>query len=97
MTRPNRKHETTMAVQLHLAAETERILQGRAAQNGQTLEAYLESLAAREAQGADGGVGKGSSDLDEFERGLDELAEGLPALPTLPADFSRADIYGEHA
>jgi hypothetical protein len=86
-----------MAVQLNLAAQTERVLKEKAAQNGQTLEAYLETLAAREAQAADGGSGKEPADVEEWERGLEELAEGLPALPTLPTDFSRADIYGEHA
>ena len=32
----------------------------------------------------------------DFERLLDELSAGLPVLPTLPADFSRADIYDTH-
>jgi hypothetical protein len=36
-------------------------------------------------------------DGGEFERCLDELADGLAPLPTLPRDYSRADIYGEHA
>jgi hypothetical protein len=35
-------------------------------------------------------------DLTSLEQGLDELLEGLPILSTLPDDFSRADIYGEH-
>jgi hypothetical protein len=30
----------------------------------------------------------------DFDRLLDELSS--PALPTLPADFSRRDIYAEH-
>jgi Protein of unknown function DUF104 len=34
------------------------------------------------------------SDAD-FDRLLDELASG-PALPHLPADFSRADVYLDH-
>jgi predicted DNA-binding antitoxin AbrB/MazE fold protein len=33
----------------------------------------------------------------EFEHCLDKLSEGLTSLPGLPADFSRADIYAEHA
>ena len=86
-----------MIVQLNLAAQTERVLKAKAAQNGHTLEAYLETLAAREAQGANGGSRKEAANLEEWERVLEKLAEGLPALPTLPADFSRADIYGEHA
>jgi hypothetical protein len=31
----------------------------------------------------------------EFARRLDELSEGLSALPTLPADWSRDDIYAD--
>src|SRR2546428_8374600 len=31
--------------------------------------------------------------LEEFERDMDALAEGLDHLPALPRDFSRADIY----
>ncbi len=34
--------------------------------------------------------------LDEFERSLDELCEGLPPFASLPSDFSRADIYADH-
>jgi hypothetical protein len=83
-----------MAVHLHLAPDTERLLKEKAAKSGQTLEAYLNTIAERVAQEPDIGHGKSPADLDEFERGLDELSEGLPALP---ADFSRADIYGEHA
>jgi len=86
-----------MTVQLNLAAQTERVLKAKAAQNGHTLEVYLETLVAREAQGADGASWMEPANQEEWERGLEELAEGLPALPTLPADFSRADIYGEHA
>jgi hypothetical protein len=33
---------------------------------------------------------------EEFERLLDEVSAG-PTLPPLPRDFSRADIYGDHA
>jgi hypothetical protein len=32
----------------------------------------------------------------ELERWLNDLTEGLPDLPPLPADFSRADIYDDH-
>jgi hypothetical protein len=31
-----------------------------------------------------------------FEKGIEELLEGLPTINTLPDDFSRADIYGDH-
>ena len=32
---------------------------------------------------------------EEFDRHLKELASG-PPVPTLPADFSRADLYDDH-
>lgn len=32
---------------------------------------------------------------EEFERALGELAAG-PSVPTLPADWSRADLYDDH-
>jgi hypothetical protein len=34
--------------------------------------------------------------LQEFESLLEQLSDGLYLVPTLPADFSRADIYAEH-
>ena len=86
-----------MSVRLNLSPETERVLRQKAARSGQTLEAYLEAVADREARASDAVADQAPPDLSEFERGLDELPEGLPPLPTLPADFSRADVYGEHA
>lgn len=35
--------------------------------------------------------------LEHFDRLLDELGKGLPELPLLPEDFSREDIYLNHA
>ncbi len=85
-----------MTVRLNLAPETERVLQERAAETGKTLEALLEEMADREAKSSGAAAGKALADQDDFERGLDELSDGLNSLPRLPADFSRADIYGEH-
>jgi hypothetical protein len=34
--------------------------------------------------------------IEEFDALLDEITEGLPSLPPLPPDFSRADIYDDH-
>jgi len=86
-----------MTVLLNLAPETERVLKEKAARSGRTLAAYLEEIADREARAPDGVADNTQTDPSAFERGLDELSEGLPPLPTLPADFSRADIYGEHS
>ncbi len=33
---------------------------------------------------------------EEFDQLLDQISEGLPSLHSLPADFSRKDIYAEH-
>jgi hypothetical protein len=39
--------------------------------------------------------GRGPS-IAALDRWLDELADGLPDLPPLPADFSRRDLYEDH-
>jgi hypothetical protein len=87
-----------MSITLNLEPDTEQILAAKAARFGQTLEVYLKHLAERDAQGRDGlGAGPAPPLSDEeFDRLLDELSEGLPPLPSLPADFSRADIYADH-
>jgi len=58
----------------------------------------VESLVVllREPQDDKEKLGQGALDPASFEQGLSELSEGLPTLSTLPDDFSRADIYGEH-
>ena len=85
---------------LNLPPETERKLREKAAQTGQTLEAYLEQVAEHDVQGKGGGAPAVSSrhpplSDEEFDRLLDALSEG-PPLPHLPADFSRADLYADH-
>jgi hypothetical protein len=37
-----------------------------------------------------------SPGVAEFERWLDAMSAGLPELPPLPGDFSRADLYDDH-
>ena len=39
---------------------------------------------------------KAKATAKSIGRWVDELAAGLPDLPPLPADFSRADIYDDH-
>jgi hypothetical protein len=85
-----------MRIQINLAARTERVLRAKAVAAGRTLEALLEEIADREAATLHEGQDHPPSDLTEFEHGLDELSEGLPPLQTLPSDFSRGDIYGDH-
>ncbi len=37
-----------------------------------------------------------SLSLEDFDRDMDDLADGLEGLPILPQDFSRKDIYSDH-
>jgi hypothetical protein len=39
---------------------------------------------------------RGAPSPAELDRWFDQMAEGLPELPPLPADFSRADVYDDH-
>jgi hypothetical protein len=38
----------------------------------------------------------GTARIDDADAWLDELSEGLDALPTLPRDFSTKDAYADH-
>ena len=82
-----------MTIQLKLALEVKKALKKKAGDLGLTLEAYLEALAEREVSGEILTL----PEIAEFEKGLEKLSEGLPALNPLPSDFSRADIYIDHA
>ena len=54
------------------------------------LEAYLEQFVEPGRAALNGSV-----TLEEFDAVLDQLA-GPTKVPSLPADFSRADIYADH-
>jgi hypothetical protein len=94
-------------VTVRLAPDTERQLLHQANQVGLTLEVYLQRLAERAVvNGTPPSPGEESVELPkyisnpmptqaELERLLGDLAAG-PALPVLPADFSRANIYDDH-
>ena len=87
-----------MSITLNLVQEAEQRLRAMAAQQGQTVEAYLEELAGEETRARHGTSLPSTPPLDpaEFDRLLDEFSRGLPPLPPLPADFSRADLYADH-
>jgi len=52
------------------------------------IEAKLSKLASA--------AGVARSSAESFDRWLDDLTAGLPQLPPLPANFSRADLYDDH-
>jgi hypothetical protein len=86
-------------VTIHLPADTERRLREKATVCGKSLEAYLQELAESDARAANGTTlftADKELSLDEVDRLLDELSEGLPPLPALPIDFSRDDLYADH-
>jgi hypothetical protein len=82
------------SVILQLDSDTEQKLREQASLCGQTLEAYLEQLAAQTARGKNGALAAPPSD-EEFDRLLDDLAAGPTGAP-LPDDFRRADLYADH-
>ncbi len=77
-----------MPLTLELALDTERRLTELAANNGTTLETWAKQILEREAHGGAALTQGTVLEPAEFDRCLDELAEGLPQLPTLPAGFS---------
>ena len=86
-----------MTVTLHLSTEAAGRLGDKAAHCNKTLQAYLEELAENESSGLNAALVpiSGLSDED-FERLLDDLAAG-PALPHLPDNFSRTDVYTDQS
>lgn len=66
-------------------------LRTQAAARRMPLDVYLEQFVEPDSTAASEAVS-----LEEFDRILDELAALLPGPGSLPADFSRADIYADH-
>jgi hypothetical protein len=66
-------------------------LRAQAAARRMPLDVYLEQFVEPESAAASGAVS-----LEEFDRVLDELAALPPGPGSLPADFSRADVYADH-
>ena len=67
-------------------------LSAQAAAQRLPLNAYLEQF----VQTAAHATAQDALSLTEFDRILDELAVGPTGVPSLPADFSRSDIYADH-
>jgi uncharacterized protein (DUF1778 family) len=91
--------EADMSITLDLSPEIERLLRQKAALQGLELETYLGHLAERDAQAVNGKTEAASVAHvfpADFDRLVDELSEGLPPLPTLPPDWSRAHLYADH-
>ena len=85
-------------VTLNLSPELEEKFRQHATRRGQSLEAYLEHLLAREELYESAAQVPPPEELseEEVERLLDQISEGLTDHPNVPDDFSRADIYADH-
>jgi hypothetical protein len=66
-------------------------LRSQAESRRMSLDSYLAQIVAANDQAS----ANGSLTLDEFDKVLDDLAQS-GATATLPADFSRSDIYADH-
>ena len=69
-----------------LDAQTAKALAEHAAAVGLSVPDYLKKHFAG---------GNGSHGVNDPDRQVDELADGLPDLPPLPRDFSMKDIYAD--
>jgi hypothetical protein len=84
-----------MILTVQLPDELGRRLQARASHDGQEPEEYVLRLIERDAASPVPSVAESDLTDEEFDRLLDDLSSG-PPLATLPADFSRADLYDDH-
>lgn len=67
-------------------------LQSQAAARHLPFDVYLRQFVEPDANG----YVEETLTLDEFDQALDELAARPPGVTSLPAEFSRADIYADH-
>ena len=86
-----------MTVTIALTAETEAKLRERSAATGKDVTALVRE-AIEEKFSPVGEVGEdGQLSPEELDRVFDEFFAANPEkMPSLPVDFSRADIYEDH-
>ena len=80
-----------MTITVELNKNTADQLARLARQKNLTINAYVQSLIQEQAT-----QGTKEVSLVEFKQALDAFAADLPDLPSLPADFSKADLYDDH-
>lgn len=79
-------------IHLDVGADNERVWRNNARLLGQDLESYLGRILE---------LGSGALPVSDpapalFDEALSELAAGIPVHSSLPANFSRADLYTDH-
>ena len=80
-------------ISLNIDDKTIEKLNALAAEQGMTLERFLQSLAQQQSLAQKGTEAKSVMTSEELENELKPL---LFHGPSLPSDFSRADIYFDH-
>lgn len=77
-----------------ITPETVALIASLAKASGLSVDDYLRRILAEAGQTQRQAE---PLNLAELDRLLDELSEGTEHIAPLPANFSRADIYGDHA
>jgi len=81
-----------VTITVRLEPEIEERLLAQARAQGIPLDAYLRTVIEQAATLE----GRAEVSLDEFDAGLDSLAEGSERLPVLPPEaYRRESIYGD--
>lgn len=84
-----------MPISIELKPEVEERLGREATAKGLSVEAYVENLIERQVSRPHGGGGY--VDMEEVDRVLDALSEGLEGRPAPPPEaYTREGIYQEH-
>jgi hypothetical protein len=83
-----------MSITVELTPEVEARIWARACAQGVSLAVYLQTVIEQIAALESSEV----ASLEEFEAGMDALAEGSEQIPVLPPEaYSRESIYGAEA
>jgi hypothetical protein len=86
-----------MATTVTVRDKTAQALRDQAAARNMPLDDYLRELAEK-SEKILGPIHASPHSLSqaEFEQWLRDVSAGVPDVPPLPEDFSRADIYNDH-
>ena len=83
-----------MLAKIEIEQEIAERLNALAKAKGMSVDEYLRKVIEADEDAVNPGA---RSSLEEFERDMDALAEGLEDLPVLPDEaFSRASFYEDH-
>jgi len=86
-----------MTVTISLPPDSEARLREQAAAAGKDVSTLVREAVEEKLAATNGAKIQPVPSADDFDKALDEFfAENPEKLPSLPADFSREDIYSDH-